>query len=184
MQIKRYKRLPPAQDGVVDEAQADPTVPQLHYDITSFGADYDVEGLVKRMQRSEILVPPFQRGYVWNIRDASRFVESLLLGLPVPGIFLAKEPESNKFLVIDGQQRLKTLQFFYDGIFHPKPGDGTQKIFSLVDVQEQYDGRTYKNLEDKDRLQLDNSIIHATIIRQESPPGENTSIFHVFERLN
>ena len=173
-----------AADRVIDDAETDETVAQLHYDITSFGADYDVDGLVKRMKKDEILVPPFQRGYVWNLKEASRFVESLLLGLPVPGIFLAKEASSNKFLVIDGQQRLRTLQFFYEGFFDPKPIDKAHKIFKLINVQKQYEGRTYKALEEKDRIQLDNSIIHATIIKQDSPPGENTSIFHVFERLN
>lgn len=91
-------------------------VPPVQYDISSYGADYDVEGLVKRLNRKDILIPPFQRNYVWSINDASRFVESLLLGLPVPAVFLAKE-ESQKLLVIDGQQRLRSLQFFYNGFF-------------------------------------------------------------------
>jgi uncharacterized protein with ParB-like and HNH nuclease domain len=175
--MQKRKRPPAvnnATERVLDEAEKDEAVPQLHYDVTSFGADYDVDGLVKRMNKNEILVPPFQRGFVWNIKEASRFLESLLLGLPVPGIFLAKEPESNRFLVIDGQQRLKTLQFFYEGYFHPKPGEESRRVFKLVNVQKQYEGRTYTTLEAKDRLQLDNSIIHATILKQESPPGENT----------
>jgi len=63
---------------------------------------------------------------VWRLPEASRFVESILLGLPVPGIFLAKDAESNKLLVIEGQQRLKTLQFFLEGFFNPKVGDKSQ----------------------------------------------------------
>jgi uncharacterized protein with ParB-like and HNH nuclease domain len=50
------------------------------------------------------------------------------LGLPVPGIFLSKEPDSGRMLVIDGQQRLKTLQYFYDGMFK-------KKEFALQEVQ-------------------------------------------------
>jgi uncharacterized protein with ParB-like and HNH nuclease domain len=119
-------------DDVIDEAENDSTVPVIVYDIISFGADYDVDGLVKRMKRKEIYAPPFQRGYVWNIKQGSRFIESLLLGLPVPGIFLAKEPATNKFLIIDGQQRLKTLQFFFEGRFNPHDDKDKSEIFKLV----------------------------------------------------
>jgi hypothetical protein len=171
-------------DNVIDEAENDSSVPVIVYDITSFGADYDVDGLVKRMKRKEIYAPPFQRGYVWNIKQGSRFVESLLLGLPVPGIFLAKEPATNKFLIIDGQQRLKTLQFFYEGRFNPHDDKEKSEVFRLEDVQHPFNGVTYDDLEEKDRLRLDNSIIHATIIKQDSPLDGNTSIFHIFERLN
>ena len=126
---------------------------------------------MKRLKRGEIVSPDFQREYVWKITEASRFIESLLLGLPIPGIFLAREAESNKFLIVDGQQRLKTLLFFYDGYFNPKPGEPKSRVFKLVDVQKPFQGRTYKTLDQKDRLQLDNSIIHATIIKQDAPPG-------------
>ena len=92
---------------VFDDDDSDATAP-VQYDITSYGADYDVEGIVKRVKRKDIFIPPFQRSYVWNQNEASRLIESLLLGLPVPGVFLAKDPETNKLLVIDGQQRLET----------------------------------------------------------------------------
>src|SRR4051812_15061689 len=72
------------------------------FNIASYGADYTVDSLVKRLKAGAFFVPPFQRSYVWNQNQASRFVESLLLGLPVPGIFLYKEPTTNKHLVIDG----------------------------------------------------------------------------------
>src|SRR5687768_3267101 len=96
---------------VVDESEDDSLVPEVTYDVSSYGSDMDVEGLVRRLQSGDILIPPFQRDYVWKQAEASRFIESLLLGLPVPGVFFATEPETNKFLVIDGQQRLKSLQF-------------------------------------------------------------------------
>jgi hypothetical protein len=172
-------------DGNVvdDAAKDDTTIPQT-YDITSFGADYDVEGLYRRLERKDVFIPDFQRDYVWKMTEASRFIESLLLGLPVPGVFLAKENETNKLLVIDGQQRLKTLQFFYNGYFNPKKDDKKQRVFALNKVQEKFEGLTYGTLDEKDRITLDNSIIHATIIKQESPSDDDTSIYHIFERLN
>ncbi len=171
-------------DDVVDDAESDDEVSVERYDITSFGADYDVEGLVKRLERQDILIPAFQRDYVWNQKEASRFVESLLLGLPVPGVFMAREADSNKLLVIDGQQRLKTLEFFFSGLFRPDPGERSHRVFKLTKVQPQFEGRTYRTLEDHDRVKLNDSIIHATIVKQESPSGDDTSVYHIFERLN
>ena len=104
--------------------------------------------------------------------------------LPVPGIFLAKDAATNKFLVIDGQQRLKTLKFFIEGTFNPHAGEDKSKVFRLVEVQKPFDGVTYSTLEEKDRLRLENSIIHATIVKQDAPADGDTSIYHIFERLN
>lgn len=161
-----------------EEEGIEETLP-FKYSITSYGADYPVDGLVKRIRDGSIFIPPFQRGFVWTLRQASRFVESLLLGLPVPGIFLSKDEETQRLLVIDGQQRLRTLQYFYDGIFH-----NTKREFALKDVQDQYEGITYKLLSEENRRRLDDSIIHATIVRQDEPSEDNSSIFNIFERLN
>lgn len=182
--IQDLKDIEEEQKNVLDDAGADETSAPQTYNISSYGADFDVDGLVKRMGRGDIFIPPFQRDYVWNLSDASRFIESLLLGLPVPGIFLAKDPDTNKSLVIDGQQRLKSLQFFYDGYFNPKPDQKTRRVFKLLNVQPQYEGKIYVDLDEKDRVRLNDSIIHATVIKQESPAGDDTSVYHVFERLN
>jgi Protein of unknown function DUF262 len=159
------------------------------YSITSYGADYPVDGLVKRMDNSDIVIPlfslapeigqstvGFQREFVWTRPQADRFIESLLLGLPVPGIFLVKE-QNGKHLVLDGQQRLRTLQSFYSGIFQ-------QKEFVLDNVQEKWKGLTYKTLLADDRRRLDDSIIHATVVRQDEPTEDQSSVYLIFERLN
>lgn len=159
------------------------------YSITSYGADYPVDGLVKRMDQADIIVPlfsldpeegqstvGFQREYVWTKPQADRFVESLLLGLPVPGIFLVKET-NGKHLVLDGQQRLRTLQAFYGGLFQGKE-------YILEHVQDKWKGKTYKTLHADDRRRLDDSIIHATIVRQDEPSEDQSSIYLIFERLN
>lgn len=151
----------------------------FQYSITSYGADYPVESLVKRMRSGDIFIPHFQRGYIWNLVDASRFVETLLLGLPVPGLFLSKEYDSQKMLVIDGQQRLRTLEYFYDGVFEP-----TKREFALRGVQPQFAGLTYETLPEEDRRRLDDSIIHLTIVKQDEPSDDDSSIYYIFERLN
>lgn len=152
----------------------------VEYAISSYGADYPVDGLVKRINAGSIFIPPFQRGYVWHIYRASRFIESLLLGLPVPAIFLSRDEGTQKLLVIDGQQRLRTLQYFYDGIFPP-----SQSAFKLKGINARFEGHTYKTLREEDRLRLDDSILHAIIVKQEKPLDEDpSSIYHIFERLN
>ncbi|MBF0553198.1 MAG: DUF262 domain-containing protein [Nitrospirae bacterium] len=131
---------------------------------------------------SRIIIPVFQRGYVWTQVDASSFIETLLLGLPVPGIFLSRERNSKKYLVIDGQQRLLSLQYFVDGIF--RTGTVKGSAFSLKKVQEKYKDATYRTLDADDRTRLNDSIIHATIIQQDDPKDDDSSIFYIFQRLN
>ena len=103
---------PDVKDAAASEDEAAST--EIRYRISSYGADYPVDGLVKRLRQGDIAVPTFQREFVWPLPQASRFIESLLLGLPMPSIFLSKDSETQKLMVIDGQQRLKSLRFFYD----------------------------------------------------------------------
>lgn len=149
----------------------------VRYAITSYGADYPVDSLVKRVNSEAIVIPKFQRGFVWTYGQASRFIESLLLGLPVPGIFLSRDSHSQKLLVIDGQQRLESVRSFYEGIIRGRE-------FKLRGVRQDLEGLTYKTLEEGDRERLDDQIIHATIIQQDQPEDDYSSIFMVFERLN
>jgi len=149
----------------------------VRYIIRSYGADMPVDGIIKRFDRGDIFIPPFQRNFVWTLVQASRFVESLLLGLPVPGIFLFREPETQKLMVVDGQQRLQSLRKFYEGHFG-------EKKFRLIGVGSEFENRTYDGLSASDRIRLDDSIIHATIFQQAEPGNDRSSIYSVFERLN
>jgi hypothetical protein len=175
-------------DGVLDIDEAAEVIP-FTYAITAYGADPQVDGLIRRMKEGDIFIPlfslpadtagsqpRFQREYVWKKQQADRFIESLLLGLPVPGIFLVKESDG-KHLVLDGHQRLRTLRQFYENQW--ESGE-----FCLESVQDRFQGRTYEQLEAADRRRLDDSIIHATIIRQDEPTEDLSSIYLIFERLN
>jgi len=175
-------------DGVLDIDETAEIIPYT-YAITAYGADYTVDGLMKRMQDENIFIPlfsapstagdrapRFQREYVWKKAQADRFIESLLLGLPVPGIFLVKE-QDGRHLVLDGHQRLRTLGGFYND-------DWEGGAYVLESVQERFRNRTYVQLEPADRRRLDDSILHATIIRQDEPGEDLSSIYLIFERLN
>jgi hypothetical protein len=149
----------------------------IKFAITSYGADYTVDTLIRRLKTQAFYVPQFQRRFVWSQRHASRFLESLLMGLPVPGIFLYKEPKTNRHLVVDGQQRLRTLQYFYDGVFE-------EKKFRLTGVRDEWNGKSYEELSPSDKLKLDDSTVHATIFQQDEPKDSQKSLYFVFERIN
>jgi hypothetical protein len=163
-------------EGIEDESLLEDVGPRK-FSITSYGADYTVDSLVKRMRAGAFTIPHFQRRFVWTQKHASRFIESLLMGLPIPSIFLYKEASTNKHLVIDGQQRLRTLQAFYDGVLE-------EKKFRLISVRDPWNGKTYAELDPADQLKIDDSIVHATIFSQDHPQDVLDSIYFVFERIN
>lgn len=147
------------------------------FNISSFGVDYTVEILVKKISTGSFIIPDFQREYVWSKNDASKFVESILLGLPVPGIFLFKEHDQGKHLVIDGQQRLKSLNNFYKGIIR-------DRSFKLSGLKSKWNGLAYEDLSEIDKERLDDGIIHTTIFKQDTPSDNMDSVYEVFERIN
>src|ERR671918_637764 len=86
------------------------------YDLTSTPNDFNVGTIFNFIESGSVKIPAFQRNYVWDVSRASKLIESLLLGLPVPQVFLYEEAR-NKFLVIDGQQRLMSIYYFMKGRF-------------------------------------------------------------------
>jgi hypothetical protein len=158
-----------------------------HYDIISIPADFTLEGLVSKHEKKQLVIPGFQRKFVWTQRQASRLVESFLLGLPVPALFLYSDTETGKLQVIDGQQRLTSVIQFFGGFFQ-NAGMAKPKLFSLAGLaaDSPYDGLTYKELETKHPAtyaNLNDSVMRAFMIKQLDP-NDATSIFHIFERLN
>ena len=175
-------------EGIDDEAvqsDVEQEVPGIdRYEIGFYGTDFPVDALYKRLSsaddeaEADIFIPDFQRGYIWTKTQADRFIESLLLGLPIPGIFLSTDSSTDKRFVIDGSQRLRTIKEFMDGTFKGtdyRLGNGVHPDFA---------GKSYSDLPPKDRRRFDDAIIHATIVRQDEPKDGNRSLFHLFERLN
>ena len=81
------------------------------YEVDCLPNDYNVTTLMSLISRGYMKIPSFQRNYIWKIDMASKFIESIIIGLPIPQIFLF-EKDRNNFLVIDGQQRLITMYLF------------------------------------------------------------------------
>ncbi|MDZ4285337.1 MAG: DUF262 domain-containing protein, partial [Candidatus Sungbacteria bacterium] len=119
----------------------------------------------------------FQRKYVWPIKKASKLIESFLLGLPVPQVFLYQEASKRDLLVVDGQQRLLSSHSFLQGKFE----DGT--AFHLRGVKQKWEGKNFDDLEESDKRRLKNYILRATIFEQIDPKDDK-SVYEIFERLN
>lgn len=162
------------------------------FEVSSYGWDSDVEGLVKRLNRGDIKLPGFQRGFVWSLTEQSRFIESLILGLPVPNIFLAQDRDSKTLNIIDGQQRLKTLQRYLAGEFSIS---NSKKIHE--DLRGCYfDSSVAKSpkskvLDDADIRTLSDSVLHSIVIRPDPSADSSTygyeynnAVIQIFRRLN
>lgn len=176
------------------------------YDISSNPNDFNVITLNSYIERDAIKIPSFQRNYVWDIKRASRWIESLLLGLPVPQLFLYEEAR-NSFLVIDGQQRLMTIYYFVHGRFpRTKARPEIRRIFDhegrippevfsdnslfqefrlrLSDsINSPFNGLTYETLGEY-RSMLELRTVRSMVIKQNQPKDGDSSIFEIFNRLN
>lgn len=167
-----------------DEFTDDEEVYQT-FDIATYPSDFTLSGIVDMWNKEGITIPDFQREFVWSIKQSSLLIESFLLGLPVPPVFFYID-EANSNLVIDGQQRVLSIIYFFNGYFGPENSKGRKQVFRLMglNTKSPYYKKTYQDLLDSERRKLDNSVLRAINIRQLSPSGESTSIYHIFERLN
>jgi uncharacterized protein with ParB-like and HNH nuclease domain len=187
----------------VDESQI------AEYDITAAPNDFNVLTIQSFLESGAVRIPGFQRNYVWDLGRASKLIESLILGLPVPQVFLY-EVERNKFLVIDGQQRLMSIYYFIKQRFPKKdkraelrsifdeygkiPDNviGDDEYFenfrlrlteSLPNHPNRFKGLSYLTLGSY-KTQLELRTIRNVIIKQNSPQEDDSSMFEVFNRLN
>lgn len=150
------------------------------YNINSWGADLSFREIITMYEEGELLKPELQRKYVWTRTEASRFIDSILLGLPVPSVFFAKE-QNETMLIIDGFQRIMTVNDYVNGVFS---GDG--KIFKLSNsenINDRWRGRAFAELESEEKRRIRNTTIHAIIFEQKYPRND-TGMFQIFERIN
>ncbi|RSN42631.1 DUF262 domain-containing protein [Amycolatopsis sp. WAC 04197] len=167
----------------IEDRQSSPP----EYEIATYPADFTLEVLETKWKSKELVIPKFQRQFVWSQVQASKLIESFLVGLPVPSIFLYTERKSEKLLVVDGQQRLRTAFYYFEGYFGEEK-NGNRPTFRLKGLSESspFYGKSYEDLLAQNEAaarKLRNSVLRAFIIRQLDP-ADDTSIFHIFERLN
>ncbi len=179
------------------------------YDIISSPNDFNVLTINSFIDTGSIKIPGFQRNYVWDIKRASKLIESIILGLPIPPIFLYEE-KRNQFLIIDGQQRLMTIYFFVKGRFPKKEKRSEiRNLFNQSDIfpekvlyndeyfssfklslpnraenkKNPFGDLNYKTLETY-QMQFDLRPIRCVVVKQNVPKNDNSSVFEIFNRLN
>ena len=105
------------------------------------------------------------------------------MGLPVPGIFVfvqeqGETSDRQKQLVIDGQQRLKSIFGFFEGQF---PGG---RVFRLAGVDPRWQDKTYSELNPSEKTTLLTSVLRVVNIEQRDLQANDSGIYQIFERLN
>ena len=180
------------------------------YEISASPNDFNIRTLYDFIDSGIVKIPGFQRNYVWDIKRASKLIESLLIGIPIPQIFLYEQAKNN-FLVIDGQQRYFTIYFFKKKRFPKKEKRfELRKVFeeskgipdsiladnnyfvdfnlqlpeSLPERKNKFSKLNYSTLTEEDRIAFDLRTIRNIIIKQNSPDDGDSVIFEIFNRLN
>lgn len=133
--------------------------------------DKSIIDLIGMIDRKEIcLDPDFQRNAVWDNKRASLLIESIWLNIPIPQIFVSIE-EDGMWNVIDGQQRLTSLNRFFKNEF----------TLRGLEVLPELNGKKYSNLEDKPKRLLNGGNIRVVALHEDSHPDIK---FDVFMRIN
>ncbi|HMQ04060.1 MAG TPA: DUF262 domain-containing protein [Pyrinomonadaceae bacterium] len=182
------------------------------YDLTASPNDFNVITIFNFIESGAVKIPGFQRNFVWDLTRSSKLIESLILGLPVPQIFLYEEGR-NQFLVIDGQQRLMSIYYFIKGRFprkekrvelrtvFEKHGNIPDEILhndsyfsnfklslpeKLPNHPNKFKGLNYQTLGDY-RTQFDLRPIRNVIVKSNTA-GEHdeadSAVYEIFNRLN
>ncbi|MQW71573.1 DUF262 domain-containing protein [Sinorhizobium medicae] len=139
--------------------------------------DLAVDHLVSRIDRGAlVLQPEFQRDYVWSSAKASQLIESILMAIPLPIVYLAETIDGD-WEVVDGQQRLTSIYSFVRGHFP----DGTAFRLGRLNVLNNLKGKTFQDLSRADQNTILNYTLRAVVLRNDSHPDIK---FEVFERLN
>lgn len=184
----------------------------VEYDITTSPRDLTPANIVDMIDSGIIEIPLFQRNYVWDIKKASKLVESLILGLPVPELFFYTEgDDNNTYKIIDGQQRFLSIYFFVKGRF-PKsnsarfmirdgindgaeletllPDNAVFEDFTLQLDDDSQNPSRYHNCKfatlDRDtqiKFRL-RRFLRTVVVRQNKPDDNSSSMFEIFNRLN
>lgn len=140
-------------------------------------SEYSVEYLHKLYKRGRLsLQPDFQRQFVWDSSKASSLIESLLLDVPIPIIYLS-EDNDGIYSLIDGQQRLCSIFAYIDGNFP----DGKLFLLNKLKVIVDLNGKCYRDIDSQFQEKLDSSSLSTVIIKKES---DLELKFDIYERLN
>lgn len=157
------------------------------YAFNSFRIERSIRDILNWVEKGKIIVPEFQRDFVWNYNQSCRFVESVLLGLPIPDFFMFRlidnEEHSEKYILIDGLQRYTTIKQFSEGRY--KQGE-TDRVFKINDKSSNWYNCTYGKLSpiDQDFFQDYSLKINVFDSVENSERMQKLYMTTIFERIN
>lgn len=153
-----------------DEAKID-HIPKGDRALRTQAYDMSISDIVCKINKGDIVLDPdYQRNYVWDDKRASLLVESILLNVPIPVIYVA-EDEDGRWDVVDGLQRLNSLKRFLNNDFKLKG----------LEVLDELNGDFYSALNPKAMRILNNGMLRIILIFKESHPDIK---YEIFMRLN
>lgn len=161
---------------LTEQSDEEESLPPSNYEIFSYPADTTLKGYLDQWDNKQLYVPDFQRNYVWDQTRASKLVESFLVGLPVPPVFLYKPATTKSFWIIDGHQRIRSIVDFQKGVFG-------ENRFRLKGVEKRWLGKTFSEFSESEQFEFETTVLRAVVIQQTNPK-DNSSIYKIFERLN
>ena len=138
--------------------------------------DYPIKVIVEMIQEGDIILRPhYQRGFIWDRTKSSLLIESVMLNIPLPPVYLAQE-EDGTLSVIDGLQRLHTFLDYYEDKFPLRKLEGE----GLYDLNKLTYSKLKKEFPKAKRI-LDRGNIRTITISKDSDPDIK---YDIFERLN
>ena len=150
------------------------------FNISSWGADLSFREIISMYEEDELVKPELQRKYVWDKVEASRFIESILMGLPVPSVFFAQS--GSQKLIVDGYQRIMTVYDYVRGVFTT---DGKNfRLSNSEKINERWRNKAFAELTIEEQRKIRSTTIHAIIFEQKRPENDDTSLYQIFERIN
>ncbi len=155
------------------------------YSFNSFKIERSIRDLLSLEERNKIVIPEFQRNFVWDYKQCCKFIESLLLGLPVPDLFLFRDRENNneRFVLIDGLQRFTCIKQFVKGHYD----NGTiHKLFKINLPGSEWNGFTYNSLSPEDRDIFDDYSLKFNVFDsvENNEATKKLYMTEIFERIN
>lgn len=152
-------------------ANAESQITEQSKRIDFYLTEYTVELLALKLRNGDFEIPDYQRGFTWEPERKSKFIESVLMGLPVPFLFFWENPGTGKLEVVDGSQRLRTLEEFIYDEFEL----GNLEMLSLLG------GFQFQNLPESRQRKFKNRSIRGIVLNEHT---DEQSRFDLFERIN
>lgn len=155
------------------------------FDISTKPVTPNIKSLQLDWEDKTLQIPKYQRNFVWTLKQASLFIESLMLKLPIPTLMFLADESCN--LIIDGQQRIKSILYFIGAIKPDEVSAKEQKFinFKLRGLPDNspWENLSFSEFDPKDKKTLLDTSLNITYITLNNR-DDSRAIFYIFERLN